>query len=130
MPTTTAVDTGLITLPRRADSNPRARHWLAGLLAQWHTPNDGTPELLLSEIFTNAVCHPAANSTWTTVTVAHWSGHLRITVWDPEPGFTNQAADDEHGRGLLIVQELADAFGWTRSGTGKVVWFEVGIEEA
>jgi len=131
MPTTTAVETRLITLPRVAESNPRARHWLAGLLADWHTPEDAAfiAELLLSEVFTNAVCHPAIAGGHTTVTAALWDSRLRIAVWDPDPEFRPHPPDDEHGRGLPIVQELAGAYGSTKASTGKIVWFELGIKE-
>jgi len=130
MPTTAAVDTRLIILPRVAGSNPRARHWLAGLLADWHTAEDGAgiAELLLSEVFTNAVCHPAVDGGHTTVTAALWDSRIRVTVWDPDPEFRPHQLDDEHGRGLFLVQELADAHGATKAGDGKIVWFELGLK--
>lgn len=128
MPTTVAVDTRLITLPRTAESVPAARHWLADLLRDWHA-TDSYAELLLSETLTNAVCHPHTAGGTTTVTAARWDGRMRITVSDPDPRFYYRTPDDENGRGLLLIQQLADTFGWTRAGDGKVVWFELGIGE-
>jgi anti-sigma regulatory factor (Ser/Thr protein kinase) len=35
----------------------------------------------------------------------------------------------ESGRGMMIIESLADDFGWSRlpSGTGKVMWFALAI---
>lgn len=33
--------------------------------------------------------------------------------------------DGTHGRGLVLVQSLADAWGVRAHGVGKVVWFEL-----
>lgn len=35
------------------------------------------------------------------------------------------ADDGTHGRGLILVQSLADAWGVRVHGVGKVVWFEL-----
>ena len=65
-----------------------------------------------------------------------WSaGVLRIGAWDadpepPEPPvLLEQVADLEEGRGLALVRECADLWGWqplARGGNrGKVVWCEL-----
>ncbi len=41
------------------------------------------------------------------------------------------ASDDStHGRGLFLVQSLADAWGVRSHGVGKAVWFELSQETA
>jgi len=32
----------------------------------------------------------------------------------------------ESGRGLQLVDTLADRWGWSEDGVSKVVWFEIG----
>jgi hypothetical protein len=34
----------------------------------------------------------------------------------------NAAGDDESGRGLLLVEAVADRWGWVGEGSGKAVW--------
>jgi hypothetical protein len=38
--------------------------------------------------------------------------------------------DDTHGRGLVLVESLADAWGVRPHGVGKSVWFQLGTEAA
>ncbi len=85
-------------------------------------------ELLLSELVTNALIH-TRNGAVVTVTTA--AGRVRVEVRDFVPGqepapYVPNADDGTHGRGLLLVQNLADSWGVTAQGLGKVVWFELG----
>jgi anti-sigma regulatory factor (Ser/Thr protein kinase) len=54
---------------------------------------------------------------------------VRVAVYDesPEPPHPRGrvGAEAEGGRGLLLVAELADGFGVTRTRTGKGVWFQL-----
>lgn len=55
-------------------------------------------------------------------------GRLRIEVRDSGPGrptAQSPRADSENGRGLLLVGELADAWGNVEHTVGKTVWFAV-----
>jgi hypothetical protein len=36
-------------------------------------------------------------------------------------------SDDEHGRGLLLVDSLASAWGVDASPPGKAVWFQLDV---
>lgn len=89
-------------------------------------------ELLLSELVTNALIH---TRTGAVVTVTAAPRRLRVEVRDflagqePEPYVPN-ADDGTHGRGLLLVQSLADSWGVTAQALGKVVWFELNREKA
>ncbi|MGW0704943.1 ATP-binding protein [Streptomyces sp. NPDC002643] len=113
-------------------------------------------ELLTSELVTNAYLHTSTPATLRLL--AFPEGRLTVFVGDydpripppfdrlsaahsanPEPSPPTPTDDDEHGRGLLLVQRCADRWGcWpleggTRGlsgppgrGRGKLVWFEVG----
>jgi anti-sigma regulatory factor (Ser/Thr protein kinase) len=88
-------------------------------------------ELLLSELVTNALIHTRHGAV-VTVTVA--PAKLRVEVRDfvseqqPEPYVPN-ADDGTHGRGLVLVQNLADAWGVRTQALGKLVWFELNGEK-
>lgn len=117
-------------LPRALTSVADARAWLGHALAGWDVPV-GTVEnavLLVSETTTNALIHNAGADE-ITVTAAWWHGHLRVTVSDPDLQVpVPDLADDEHGRGLLIVSTLATRWGETKTLAGKIVWFELTTE--
>ena len=90
----------------------------AGALAE-------TAVLLASELVTNAILHgmPTVH-----VDVLQVADGLRIAVTDEHPRLPapRQATrDDEHGRGLLLVEHLADRWGVDPSPPGKSVWFEL-----
>jgi anti-sigma regulatory factor (Ser/Thr protein kinase) len=84
--------------------------------------------LQASELVANAVLHGAGP-----ITVSVWpGGHaLRVEVTDTGGGAPRlvPATDgqDETGRGLLIVDALADSWGVLPlvPGPGKTVWFEI-----
>ncbi|NYE43647.1 ATP-binding protein [Streptomyces fulvorobeus] len=83
-------------------------------------------ELLLSEVVTNALIHTRHGAV---VTVTADPERVRVEVRDfmsgaPEPYVPN-ADDGTHGRGLVLVRSLADAWGVTAQALGKVVWFEL-----
>lgn len=116
-----------LTLPRIPESVADARAWLGKTLAKWDAAADTVENavLLLSETFTNALVHNAGIDD-TVVTAAWWHGHLRVTVSDPDLRVpVLDLADDEHGRGLLIVSALATRWGSTKTRTGKITFFEM-----
>lgn len=82
-------------------------------------------ELLTSELVTNALIHTDRGAV---VTAGVGPAGLRVEVRDftagqPEPG---RAGDEStHGRGLVLVQALADAWGVRTHEVGKSVWFEL-----
>lgn len=124
-----------------------ARRFLRDQLKRWGLPtDDDTAEsayLALSETVTNAAratgrdtgpAEPLPYETVATIEVrvaASCTG-LMVEVWDnsPEMPVLTEATDDqENGRGVFIVTELADKYG-CRSETlppaitpGKTVWF-------
>ncbi|MER6999074.1 ATP-binding protein [Streptomyces sp. NPDC000410] len=117
---------------RRADLTavPEVRRAVRDLVRQWGAPGSAdVAELLVSELVTNALLHTDDGAV-VTATVA--PARLRVEVRDftpgvPEPRKPEPDASDDctHGRGLVLVQSLADAWGVRAQEAGKVVWFEL-----
>jgi anti-sigma regulatory factor (Ser/Thr protein kinase) len=111
---------------------PEARRALRELLRDWGRPGRSeTAELLTSELVTNALVHTDDDAVLT-ATVS--SSGLRVEVRDfvarrPRPSVPT-ADDGTHGRGLVLVESLADTWGVRAQGGGKVVWFELGAGAA
>lgn len=112
---------------------PEVRHGLRELLGQWG--GGGTAdvaELLASELVTNALIHTDHGAV---VTATVGTSTLRVEVRDFVEGFPEPPAVsrepreqdllDTHGRGLALVQSLADSWGVRTQHAGKVVWFEL-----
>ncbi|MEU9337930.1 ATP-binding protein [Streptomyces sp. NPDC048290] len=80
---------------------------------------------LLSELLTNAVEHGGGEHV--EARLSHQGAIVRIEVSDTGEGtaqMTDPGADQENGRGLVIVDSLALAWGTRRrtDGTGKCTW--------
>lgn len=86
--------------------------------------------LLTSELVTNAVAH-ARTPGKVQVKVERTPGRARVEVYDgsrTEPTFKPLTLDRDSGRGLAIVDAIADAWGVAPvDDHGKVVWFELGL---
>ncbi|MET8243938.1 ATP-binding protein [Streptomyces sp. NPDC005202] len=110
---------------------PEARRALRELLRSWGKPGTSEiAELLTSELVTNALIHTDDEAILTATVSPHG---LRVEVRDfvarrPRPRAPN--AERTHGRGLVLVQSLADAWGVRAHGVGKAVWFELGAGAA
>ncbi|UDY37482.1 response regulator [Dermatobacter hominis] len=84
-----------------------------------------TAELLISELVTNAVEHAAAAPS---VTLDLSPDRLRVEVADDDPRGVEPRSprpDQAGGRGLGLVDRLADRWGQDATDRGKVVWFEI-----
>jgi anti-sigma regulatory factor (Ser/Thr protein kinase) len=97
----------------------------ATVAAGWEDHVDDVA-LLTNELATNAVLHgqrPIA------VTVDAGIGRIRVEVKDAAPALPMEldlGPEMEHGRGLAIVEAVADEWGAERvAGNGKVVWAEL-----
>ncbi|MCF2533047.1 ATP-binding protein [Yinghuangia soli] len=118
-------------LPATVEAVPRARHALRGSVrADIAAEPLDTLELLVSELVTNAVQHAPQTST-VTVELLRTGRTLRIAVTDagallPRPRTPVQSAD-EHGRGLMLVEALAEDWGSRPVPGGKVVWCDVDV---
>ncbi|MFJ8464592.1 ATP-binding protein [Streptomyces swartbergensis] len=111
---------------------PEARRALRELLGQWgRTARSDVAELLTSELVTNAIVHTDHDAV---LTATVGPRGLRVEVRDfvaRRPRLRVSVADDgTNGRGLFLVQSLADAWGVRAHGVGKAVWFELEAEAA
>jgi anti-sigma regulatory factor (Ser/Thr protein kinase) len=89
-----------------------------------------TAALLTSELVTNAVFHTGAPFT---VSVDNTGQGVRVAVIDgsPVPPVVRATRDeDEHGRGMHIVDQLASEWGTDPVPGGKQVWFKLAFDEA
>ena len=131
----------LLRLAALPSSVPWARRVLRHMLCQWQLEAVADPALLLlSELVTNAVQASSDGASqeqprqqMICLTVQLTDASLVIRVWDANPALpVLQEADvtGDHGRGLLLVDFLADSWGHYASGGGKVVWCEVAIPGA
>ncbi|WNI18536.1 ATP-binding protein [Streptomyces sp. ITFR-21] len=107
-------------------------------LRRWGVPAlSDTVELLATELLTNALQHTGGGAVLTAILTPAPGHRLRVEVRDsvarrprtPAPGAVERAvASGEHGtsgRGLILVEALADSWGAQAQGSGKVVWFEL-----
>jgi anti-sigma regulatory factor (Ser/Thr protein kinase) len=126
---------GRVTLAGRAENVRPARRFVAGLLGRdWPRLDDVL--VLASEVAANAIRHTASGQGGhfeVTVAMCAARSRVRVEVTDqggssvPRPA--DAAADDPDtpvsGRGLMVVDVLADQWGHHGDERGRVVWFEV-----
>lgn len=94
---------------------------------RWKEEPAQVAELLLSELVTNALVHTGDGAV---VAVSVAPQRLRVEVRDFVPGMppvshVPNADDGTHGRGLILVESLADSWGISPHALGKMVWFEL-----
>lgn len=90
--------------------------------------------LLANELLANAIVHGCSSPADTvTVTVECDAERVQVSVSDPShrmPRPRSAAADAESGRGLRLINALADQWGVTpRANAGKCVWFALRLGE-
>jgi hypothetical protein len=117
------------TFPEASASVPGARRFVAESLPGIDPGVRDTAGLLVSELATNAIVH-AASEFAVTVVYPTASGRVRIEVTDQDgtkPAPKRPGPTAPHGRGLLLVSTMADAWGVraARRRGGKAVWFEL-----
>lgn len=107
---------------RRARDHVRARCRDMGV----PTPTCDTAVLLTSEVVTNALVH-ARSAPRLGVTVR--ADVVLVEVQDDDPARPQPAPEVRpsapSGRGLQLLDRLADDWGVTATGPGKVVWFSL-----
>ncbi|MDK0523344.1 ATP-binding protein [Streptomyces sp. ML-6] len=118
-------------LPAHPESVAGARRLTRARLDQWRMDADthDAAILIVSELVTNAVVHTV--STRVVCELHRLHRRLRIAVQDQghQPGGPQlrRTSDDEHGRGLLLVDAMCSAWGSrdTGNGSGRIVWAEL-----
>jgi anti-sigma regulatory factor (Ser/Thr protein kinase) len=116
---------------------PWARRVLRHMLHEWQVESMADPAALLaSELVTNAVeasagtCRDHGTLPMIGLAIRLTPASLVLEVWDasplrPVPRDAGIAGD--RGRGLLLVDALADSWGHHGAEGGKVVWCELAI---
>ncbi|MFE4513149.1 ATP-binding protein [Kitasatospora sp. NPDC056783] len=112
------------------ESAPLARYLLRAYLSGLPSGERyaETAELLLCELFANAVRYSGApDDRHIEIRFALVYSRLRIEVHDAGSGLPvlrTASADDEGGRGLFLVNELAERWGHSLrpGGIGKFIW--------
>ncbi len=103
---------------------------MARLLGPSH-PCEAVAVLLASELASNSVRHSgsAVPGETVTVTVVAWKDGVRVEVTDRKtdsvPVLHRPDDDAEGSRGLWLVDDLADRWGYERHGGHATTWFEI-----
>jgi serine phosphatase RsbU (regulator of sigma subunit)/PAS domain-containing protein/anti-sigma regulatory factor (Ser/Thr protein kinase) len=115
-----------LVLPEGGRAPALARRFAAEALGELGADDAVAPAMLLtSELVTNAMVHGAAPIS---VEVHAVPSGVRVAVADHHPDLPAPRAasrDDEHGRGRLLVEAIAAAWGVDAHPPGKSVWFEL-----
>ncbi|MEV5751904.1 ATP-binding protein [Actinoallomurus sp. NPDC052308] len=121
---------GAITLPGTERSVADGRRFVREALGGRHPAADAV-KLSVSELATNAVKHTASGTGGQiTISLAAAGNAVRAEVTNDgatgsEPRLENRpAVDAEHGRGLILIDTVADRWGVTRSADRTTVWAE------
>ncbi|GLW50538.1 magnesium or manganese-dependent protein phosphatase [Streptomyces sp. NBRC 14336] len=107
-----------------------ARHQLRELLHDWECEEQvDSAVLLLSETLTNVLVHTDADALLL-AEVHHGLGRrrMRVEVTDTSDDLPHRRSPGElasSGRGLMLIELLADTWGVDPRGEGKSIWFEL-----
>jgi anti-sigma regulatory factor (Ser/Thr protein kinase) len=109
------------------ESVAQARRFVVEALRQTEPSEDVGMRVtaLVSELASNAVLHAR---TAFRVIVKPGRSSIRVAVSDSSPNRPvrkEYGALDPTGRGLVVVESMADRWGVEPAGDGKVVWFEI-----
>jgi anti-sigma regulatory factor (Ser/Thr protein kinase) len=120
-----------MTIPADPARVGQVRRWLAACVGdEAGAETLETLSLLASEVITNAVLHAA---TPVTVSVEREDARVRVCVTDQlaeVPSIAEFTADRSGGRGMGLIDALADDWGVDVALGAKTVWFELDLEGA
>ena len=118
--------TATMQLPFSIESPARARHFTRDMLAHWGFARlEQDASLIVTELGTNAVTHGKGGFI---VTLGCQPGWVRLEVEDgnaARPTPIQMLDGAVNGRGLHIVDAIAERWGVKTIGHGKVVWAEL-----
>lgn len=118
----------VLTIPTGDRAPSEARAFVRGTLESWGLDGAVDPAVLLvSELVSNSVLHTGTRAR---LSVLHEGVRIRVEVEDLGPGGAARrtaAPRDPSGRGLLIVERMADRWGTSGSAGHNVVWFELEV---
>jgi serine phosphatase RsbU (regulator of sigma subunit)/anti-sigma regulatory factor (Ser/Thr protein kinase) len=114
--------------PGDPEALSQARHLIRAAVRSWgHRDRADEIELVADELITNALMHTEGSAIVTLRALDGGRRRLRIEVEDSSsalPRRREAGEDGVSGRGLLLVDILADAWGVEARGGGKAVWCE------
>ncbi|MEU9298938.1 SpoIIE family protein phosphatase [Streptomyces sp. NPDC048269] len=107
-----------------------ARRQIRELLHDWADPEQvDSAVLMVSEMVTNVLVHTDGDALLVAEAVGELGGRrLRVEVADSSDELPHKRHPGEmasSGRGVLLMEMLADAWGVDPRGEGKSIWFEV-----
>jgi serine phosphatase RsbU (regulator of sigma subunit)/anti-sigma regulatory factor (Ser/Thr protein kinase) len=108
----------------------RARQDVRALLHDWVSADQlESAVLLVSEMVTNVLVHTDEDAVLSArITGIRGARHLRVEVGDRSDDMPHRRSPGElasSGRGLMLMEELADSWGVNPRGQGKSIWFEL-----
>jgi anti-sigma regulatory factor (Ser/Thr protein kinase) len=120
--------TASIDLPPASTSVPASRHLVLELLRVWDVPHDREDAaLLVTELVANVVDHVGGEADLT-LELSLSGSRLRIAVADGSairPVVQELSRDRPRGRGLRMVESIADGWGAEDHRGGKRVWLDL-----
>ncbi|WP_329456944.1 ATP-binding SpoIIE family protein phosphatase [Streptomyces sp. NBC_01497] len=130
---------GGLLAPRRAaltiaQADPEriadARHQLRALMHDWPDEEQvDSAVLMVSEMVTNVLVHTDGDALVSAQTAGESGGRtLRVEVADTSDELPHRRRPGEmasSGRGLVLMEVLADEWGVDPRGDGKMIWFEL-----
>ena len=107
-----------------------ARCYVTDVLRAWALPADliDTARLLTSELAANAITHGQGHGGTFTLEVRSFGSCLSVDVADHSPSvpvLRSPEGDMENGRGLLLIAQIADSWGYYFASGRKHVWFHL-----
>jgi anti-sigma regulatory factor (Ser/Thr protein kinase) len=117
-------------LPGDLTAAQAARAHVADDLGRRGVPDAAADDVILvaSELAANAIRHGSPPAL---LRLEYTDGRVRVTVSNhggsPDPRIVDAAPDAGSGRGLAMVQAIADEVGWQRDGDRLDVWAELPI---
>ncbi|MGP2442236.1 ATP-binding SpoIIE family protein phosphatase [Streptomyces sp. JW3] len=119
--------------PGDPEALAEARHLIRAAVRAWGAGEYGDEiELVADELITNALMHTEGAAVVTLRFLTGADRRLRIEVEDSSSALPRRREPDESGicgRGLLLVETLADGWGVEARGGGKCVWSEFRVRE-
>ncbi|MFF1407087.1 SpoIIE family protein phosphatase [Streptomyces sp. NPDC058294] len=114
--------------PGDAEALIHARHMIRAAVRAWGARDRADEiELVADELITNALMHTEGSAIVTLRALADSDRRVRIEVEDSSSALPRRREAGEQGvsgRGLLLVDRLADVWGVEARGGGKAVWCE------
>ncbi|MFK0115670.1 SpoIIE family protein phosphatase [Streptomyces sp. NPDC090994] len=114
--------------PGDPEALAEARHLIRAAVRAWGAGEHGDEiELVADELITNALMHTEGAAVLTLRLLTGADRRLRIEVEDSSSALPRRREAGESGvsgRGLLLVETLADGWGVEARGGGKCVWSE------